>query len=78
MENKHEATANQRVVHRARNSWSGFLFGVGLVAFIVSCIQLVRYNCITFYGGRSKAPRRLVGEKVDRGRIAWSGGVSAL
>ncbi|GAB1769967.1 MULTISPECIES: DUF2243 domain-containing protein [Priestia] len=46
MEKKHEATANQRVVHRARNSWSGFLFGVGLVAFIDEAVfhQLLHWH----------------------------------
>lgn len=46
MEKKHEATANQRVVHRTRNSWSGFLFGVGLVAFIDEAVfhQLLHWH----------------------------------
>src|SRR3954468_2577031 len=46
MEKKHEATTNQRVVHRARNSWSGFLFGVGLVAFIDESVfhQLLHWH----------------------------------
>src|SRR3954469_23056987 len=46
MEKKHEATANQRVVHRTRNSWSGFLFGIGLVAFIDEAVfhQLLHWH----------------------------------